>query len=119
MPNFAILENGVAVNVVVAEPDFAASQGWVPIPDGMSIGCVFDGAAWTNPNAPTPEELLKIKATQVRERRNDLLAQTDWTQGADVPQAVKDKYAPYRQALRDVPQQPGFPENITWPTKPE
>jgi hypothetical protein len=51
--------------------------------------------------------------------RNALLSETDWTQMPDTPQATKDKWAPYRQALRDVPQQPGFPENIQWPTKPE
>ena len=51
--------------------------------------------------------------------RNRLLVETDWTQAADVPQALKDKWAPYRQALRDVPQQAGFPNNIQWPVKPE
>jgi hypothetical protein len=56
---------------------------------------------------------------RIRETRNELLAETDWTQAADVPQTIKDKWATYRQALREVPQQPGFPTNITWPTKPE
>ena len=56
---------------------------------------------------------------RVREVRNRLLAETDWSQAVDVPQAVKTKYSAYRQALRDVPQQPGFPENIQWPAKPE
>jgi hypothetical protein len=55
---------------------------------------------------------------RVRDARNSLLIQTDWTQAADVPQATKDKWAPYRQALRDVPQQAGFPDSIVWPTKP-
>lgn len=62
---------------------------------------------------------IKRRSNWIRQERNSLLAATDWTQAADVPQAVKDKYAMYRQALRDVPQQPGFPDNITWPTKPE
>lgn len=55
----------------------------------------------------------------VRLTRNQLLAETDWTQAKDVPDAVSAKWAPYRQALRDVPQQAGFPDNVTWPTKPE
>jgi len=55
---------------------------------------------------------------RVRERRNNLLVETDWTQTTDVPQATKDKWAPYRQALRDVPQQAGFPESVVWPVKP-
>lgn len=59
------------------------------------------------------------EAERVRQKRDEQLAKTDWTQMPDAPQATKDKYAPYRQALRDVPQQPGFPENIQWPAKPE
>ena len=56
---------------------------------------------------------------EFRHMRNQLLAETDWSQMADTPQAIKDKYVAYRQALRDVPQQAGFPDNIVWPTKPE
>jgi hypothetical protein len=54
----------------------------------------------------------------VRQQRNSLLASSDWTQTGDVPQAIKDAWATYRQALRDVPQQSGFPTNVTWPQKP-
>jgi hypothetical protein len=54
----------------------------------------------------------------IRGERNALLVSSDWTQASDVPQATKDAWAVYRQALRDVPQQSGFPTNITWPTKP-
>ncbi len=59
------------------------------------------------------------KRVDVRVMRNALLSETDWTQAADISQATKDKWAPYRQALRDVPQQAGFPENIQWPAQPE
>ena len=58
------------------------------------------------------------KAAEVRAERNAKLAATDWTQGADTPQATKDKYAPYRQALRDVPAQSGFPNIVVWPVQP-
>lgn len=61
----------------------------------------------------------QVRAAQAREKRDAELAATDWTQMPDVPQATKDKWAPYRQALRDVPQQAGFPDNIQWPSKPE
>jgi hypothetical protein len=77
----------------------------------------------------TPEEAQQFIADRAanlvrkrfleRESRDQLLAETDWTQTVDVPQATKDKWAPYRQALRDVPQQAGFPDNIQWPSKPE
>jgi hypothetical protein len=58
------------------------------------------------------------KAAEVRAERNTKLASTDWTQASDVPQAVKDSYVSYRQALRDVPNQSGFPNEITWPVAP-
>ena len=58
------------------------------------------------------------KAAEVRAERNAKLDATDWTQGADTPQATKDKYAPYRQALRDVPAQSGFPNTVVWPVQP-
>jgi len=58
------------------------------------------------------------KAAEVREQRNKKLTATDWTQTADVPQAVKDSYVAYRQALRDVTAQSGFPNEITWPVAP-
>ena len=77
----------------------------------------------------TPEETQQFIADRAsnliraqsltREKRNQLLAQTDWTQAKDVPDAVSSKWAAYRQALRDVPQQAGFPDNIQWPVKPE
>ena len=59
------------------------------------------------------------KAVEVRAERNKKLASTDWTQTADVPQAVKDSYVTYRQALRDVTTQTGFPWTITWPDEPQ
>jgi len=58
------------------------------------------------------------KAADVREQRNKKLTATDWTQTADVPQAVKDSYVTYRQALRDISNQSGFPWTITWPDAP-
>ena len=55
---------------------------------------------------------------RVRNRRNNMLKDLDWTQGMDVPTAIREKWATYRQALREVTNQPD-PENITWPTRPE
>lgn len=55
-------------------------------------------------------------ASQVREQRDARLAETDWMANSDV--TMSDDWATYRQALRDVPAQAGFPENITWPVEP-
>ena len=56
------------------------------------------------------------KAEEVRTERNQLLLQTDWMASTDV--TLSDAWRTYRQALRDVPTQSGFPNNVTWPTKP-
>jgi hypothetical protein len=59
-----------------------------------------------------------LLAASARNYRAELLSETDWTQLADVPQATKDVWIAYRQALRNVPQQAGFPTNVVWPEKP-
>ena len=56
--------------------------------------------------------------TNIREQRNYLLSESDWTQVSDSP-VDKAAWATYRQALRDITAQEGFPFNVTFPTKPE
>ena len=58
------------------------------------------------------------QATSVRIERDGKLKDTDWTQVADAP-VDKAAWATYRQALRDVTVQTGFPWEVTWPTQPE
>lgn len=57
-------------------------------------------------------------AAQVRTQRNRLLAESDWTQGKDIPDELSSVWAVYRQALRDVTDQEGFPSSVTFPTPP-
>ena len=64
-------------------------------------------------NLPSDTE----QAAAVRGDRNARLAATDWTQIADST-ADKPAWSTYRQALRDVPLQAGFPQNVSWPQKP-
>jgi hypothetical protein len=56
-------------------------------------------------------------AFRLRAERNQLLTASDWTQVIDAP-VDQAAWAAYRQALRDLPQQAGFPTTITWPVKP-
>lgn len=60
-------------------------------------------------------------AAMVRSMRNRRLAKSDWTQLPDIPltEDQRHSWVAYRAALRDVPQQDGFPESITWPQPPE
>jgi len=69
------------------------------------------------PKPPTPAELLAALATQARDKRNALLTESDWTQVADAP-VDQTAWANYRQALRDITDQEGFPETIVWPIEP-
>jgi len=57
------------------------------------------------------------QAKAVREDRNKRLSESDWTQVLDAP-VDQTAWAAYRQALRDVTAQAGFPWDIEWPTKP-
>ena len=55
-------------------------------------------------------------AKKARARRTELLQETDWCALSDVTMSID--MTTYRQALRDVPAQEGFPHTISWPTKP-
>lgn len=56
-------------------------------------------------------------AKAVRAKRDNLIAETDWRFRSDMNPS--QTWIDYCQALRDVPQQAGFPHNVTWPVKPE
>jgi hypothetical protein len=83
---------------------------------------LVDGAwqeQWIESDA-TAEQITgrtTLKANDVRAERNQKLAATDWTQLAD-QSSVAATWTTYRQALRDVPGQSGFPFTVTWPTEP-
>lgn len=66
------------------------------------------------------QELFDVQAKAVREERSKLLAESDWVvvfhteKGTNIPL----EWEVYRQALRDVTTQDGFPHNVIWPSKP-
>jgi hypothetical protein len=96
---------------------------WQELLDGQSQGKQIvsneDGyPILADPPAPTTEEL----AQEARVKRDNLLKETvdsvnpmRWEAMTEVQQ---NTWRAYRQALLDVPQQEGFPDNIIWPTKP-
>ena len=100
-------------------------HGWIPYTldpadtdttvdnDELLLAIGADAAAYV---PPTQEELDVALAASVREERNAALAATDYVSLSDYP--VKAGELEYRQALRDVPQQAGFPKTHTWPNKP-
>ena len=58
------------------------------------------------------------QAASVRSSRSDKLKDSDWTQVIDAP-VDQAAWATYRQALRDISAQAGFPQTVVWPTQPE
>ena len=68
----------------------------------------------------TPEDIdarNEAQAQSVRAQRNQLLVECDWTQLSDSP-VDPLPWRTYRQELRDVPQQAGFPWTVVWPVSP-
>lgn len=62
---YAVIENGIVVNKVLADAEFAQSQGWIPLPEGVDIGWSYDGNKVTPPvvvesvvSEPSKEQLL-------------------------------------------------------------
>lgn len=57
-------------------------------------------------------------AQQIRDERDRLLTESDWTQLPDSDKSDAQAWAKYRQDLRKLPDEPGFPTNVTWPVAP-
>jgi len=81
---------------------------------------------WLSTDIPQPTDaeieaeverlIAEQPAKEARATRDRLIAETDWMALSDVQ--MSDAWSAYRQALRDIPQQAGFPTDVTWPTKP-
>ena len=84
------------------------------------IDQVVDGVTTTAAEQEAAYKTAKDteQAKSVRSTRDEKLKDSDWSQVADAP-VDKTVWDTYRQALRDVPTQSGFPWTITWPTQPE
>ena len=78
-------------------------------------GAVFDDAANISDWPDFQDDPVAASATQIRAQRDKLLAASDHMALAD---RITADWTTYRQALRDVPAQAGFPNSITWPSEP-
>ena len=115
-------------------PELLDSYGADPVLDGPQPalgryqvsamqGARQDGDNWiTNWVAVdmSPEACQALDARTadaMRAERNARLSASDWTQLPDAP-VDRDAWAAYRTALRSLPQHPGFPWDVEWPTPP-
>jgi len=55
-------------------------------------------------------------ADNIRSERDEKLKATDWRACSDL--TLSTEWATYRQALRDITTQEGFPNSVVWPTEP-
>ena len=97
----------------------------------------YSSIVWMDSSNSLPSiDVINAKITELdaaepmrllRQERFRLLAECDWTQGADVPNSIKTAWQTYRQQLRDLPatSSPKLDEfyeldlsSVTWPTKP-
>lgn len=97
-------------------------QANTTIPRGHRLWRVYE--IWLEQgNIPEPletgVEVFNRLSFEVIEKRNKLLVESDYTVMPDYPTTKKECWKVYRQALRDITEQLGFPDNVNWPEKPE
>jgi hypothetical protein len=116
------------------DADGLLAIGWFPvrldegIVDEKFVGSMFiihtnevvEMKLWSKYTADEKAEMDRQVASAIRAERNTKLSECDWTQLNDTPLDNPSKVAwtNYRQALRDIPTQSGFPHNVVWPVKP-
>ena len=110
---------------VITEESFNKSYREFNVKGEVSMEIGEPTITWSQVKAKY-DELISLEPMRLlREERDRLLAELDWTQGKDEPDAISSKYTAYRQALRDLPSTAsptlvnGMLSNVTWPTKPE
>jgi len=124
----ALPSESITVDVVDRRPSPSLVVGMVP--DDKEVPSSFEEITqiehaelvksfndWRN---AYEQQQMELNAAQKRKKRNFLLADTDWVviYHKEKGTAIPDGWESYRQALRDVPQQDGFPQEVVWPTKP-
>lgn len=94
-------------------------EGGLYTEDGIPRYKLEDGHPVERTDAEIEADRVPILEAQIREQRNKLLSESDWTQIPDNPlsQSERESWATYRKQLRDIPEQTGFPTNITWPER--
>jgi hypothetical protein len=102
-----------------SEPEESSAASPVPVADLYDyLGYVYNPAQNTITNTIAPS--VGISELDVRREIAQRLRDSDWTQLADSPlsPAAQPVWTAYRAALRAIPQQAQFPDNVTWPVAP-
>lgn len=114
-----VVPEGCGILPLAGRPDmhYVATGALIPVPPRPDEWAKWswDEKRWI---ASPTADVLELRWRHVRAERNRRIAMTDWTQGADVPTATQELWQPYRQALRNVTNQPD-PAAIDWPVPPQ
>lgn len=111
-------------------PEEITSSGYVLLPELLTqaaegevlVADKVQGGSWTLSYVHLTNWTNTVRSKELaflaRTHRDALLKKSDWTQLSDVPTTISAPWAVYRQSLRDLPNQGGFPANIIWPIAP-
>jgi Phage tail assembly chaperone protein len=122
-PSYDVLTHDVAeslgVDVMLEGPQASPTRYQTAYRDGVEQigGAWFTKYSVSDMDADAITAKDAEQAKSMREQRNTKLSDCDWTQLADST-ADKAAWATYRQALRDLTKQSGFPWEVTWPDAP-
>lgn len=113
--------NELLADVVFEGPQAQPTRYQVAFRDGVEQ--LADGKWYTkysvaDMDAEAIAAVDSNQAQQVRQQRNRLLQESDWTQVLDSP-VNREQWAQYRQELRDITLQAGFPWTVNWPQQPQ
>lgn len=123
---WAMIEQGIVTNIVLADEEFAHQQGYISIPDPELIG--FDGAdvnigwQWTGFRFTPPPRDIERERFEAAIQRDIFLAASDAFIANDLWMNYTDDertaWAEYRQALRNILETYPDPADIVWPVSP-
>ena len=117
-------QNNIYVSMVDGIPGDVPGSFYSP--EGVSVSALVEPPTdepgkWRDNGVEWVEVTAEKKAELIRQQRNALLSATDYRMMPDYPMSelCRENLKLYRQLLRDIPEQPGFPNSVVWPIKGE
>jgi hypothetical protein len=117
---YAKLLDGYIVQIIESNIDqigFTKIDFEIPQSPGLEYKFNYSKREWEDCDI---EQKIIIAQQRILSNRQELLLSSDWTQIPNGPltQQQQEAWAIYRQQLRDIPQQSGYPLNVVWPVPP-